>query len=192
VTFDDRLLAIQQGPGIVGNSPVLANVGSVTTNGVEAALAWRPTPRLTWFNSLAWNDSQYDDDFASNGAIVPVSGKQVVDAPEFLVKSEVAWDTGTVFARLGGGFVDKRYYTYLNNGSVDSYTLFNASAGYRFTNVGFASEVTVQGAVSNLTDEDYIATIGSNGFVNSDPNGTSQTLLRGAPRQFFLSLKAKF
>ena len=36
VKFDDRLLAIQQGAGIIGNPSVLANVGSVTTNGLEA------------------------------------------------------------------------------------------------------------------------------------------------------------
>jgi hypothetical protein len=44
----------------------------------------------------------------------------------------------------------------------------------------------------NHTVELYYSTIDSNGFVNSDPNGTTQTLLLGAPRQFFLSLKARF
>ncbi len=192
VQFDDRLLAIQQGPGIVGNSPVLANVGSVTTNGLEAALAWRPLRELTWFNSFAWNDSQYDDDFTSNGVIIPVSGKQVVDTPEIMLKSELAWDTGAYFARLDGSYVDERFYTYLNQGSVDAYTLLNASAGYRFKDLGFVNELTLQAAVTNLTDKDFISTIGSNGFVNSDLAGTSQTLLRGAPRQFFVSLKARF
>jgi iron complex outermembrane receptor protein len=53
-------------------------------------------------------------------------------------------------------------------------------------------ELTVQAAVTNITDKFYISTVGSNGFVNADPNGTAQTLLRGAPRQVFVSLKAKF
>ena len=43
VKFDDRLLSIQQGAGIIGNPSVLANVGSVTTKGLEAALAARST-----------------------------------------------------------------------------------------------------------------------------------------------------
>jgi iron complex outermembrane receptor protein len=38
----------------------------------------------------------------------------------------------------------------------------------------------------------YISTVGSNGFVNADPNGTTQTLLVGAPRQYFVTLKARF
>jgi iron complex outermembrane receptor protein len=192
VGFDDRLLAIQQGPGIVGNPSVLANVGSVTSRGVEAALAWRPTRQLTWFNSFAWNDSQYDDSFLNNGAVVPVAGKQVVDAPELMFKTELAWDSGSFFARVDGSYVDERFYTYLNQGSAKAYTLLNVSAGYRFTDLAVFEELVVQAAVSNLADEDYISTIGSNGFVNADPNGTSQTLLRGAPRQFFVTVKARF
>ena len=192
VKFDDRLLAIQQGPGIVGNPSVLANVGSVTTNGVELALGWRPVQHVSWFNSLAWNDSTYDDNYTTNGVTVPVAGKQVPDSPELLFKSELSYDNGSFFARLDGSYVDERFYTYLNQGSVDAYSLFNASAGYRFTGLGMFDELTVQGAVANLADKFYISTIGSNGFSNADATGTSQTVLRGAPRQFFLSVKARF
>jgi iron complex outermembrane receptor protein len=192
VSFDDRLLSIQQGPGIVGNPAVLANVGSVTSRGVEAALAWRPTRQLTWFNSFAWNDSQYDDNFLNNGVVVPVGGKQVTDAPELMVKSELAWDTGSFFARVDGSYIDERFYTYLNQGSAKAYTLLNASAGYRFTGLAVVEELVVQAAVTNLADKNYISTIGSNGFVNADPGGTAQTLLRGAPRQLFVTLKARF
>ncbi|MCU0759870.1 MAG: TonB-dependent receptor [Steroidobacteraceae bacterium] len=192
VDFEDRLLAIQQGAGIIGNPSVLANVGSVSTRGVEAALVWRPASNLAWFNSLAWNDSQYDDDFFSNGVRVPVSGRQVVDTPEILFKSVLTYDTGSFFARLDASYVDERFYTFLNQGGVEAYEMFNASVGYRFTDVGVFEELSLQGAVTNIADEDYIATIGSNGFVNADPNGTSQTLLRGAPRQFFVTLKARF
>lgn len=192
VRFDDRLLGIQQGPGIVGNPSVLANVGSVTTDGFEAALAWRPLRTLTWYNSFSWNDSQYDDDFLDDEVLVPVSGKQVVDTPEIMVRSELAFDTGRYFARLDANYVDERFYTYLNQGSVAAYELFNLSAGYRFLDLGFLDELTVQGAVTNVLDEDYIATVGSNGFRNADPNGTFQTLQRGAPRQYFVTLRARF
>ena len=54
VDFRNRLLGITQGPGIVGNPAVLANVGSVSTKGVEAALNWRPvaTAELVHFAGL--------------------------------------------------------------------------------------------------------------------------------------------
>ena len=58
--------------------------------------------------------------------------------------------------------------------------------------MGFVEQLSIQADVTNLTDEEYFSTIDSNGFTNSDPGGTTQTLLLGAPRQYFISLKAKF
>jgi iron complex outermembrane receptor protein len=66
----------------------------------------------------------------------------------------------------------------------------NLGLGYRLGNVGFFRELTAQLDVTNLFDEEYISTVGSGGFVNSDPGGTAQTLLPGAPQQWFFSLKA--
>lgn len=192
IKFKDRLLAIQQGPGIVGNPSVLANVGGVSTNGFEAAVNWRPMQHLSWFTSFAWNDSTFDENYSTNGNVVLVGGKTVPDAPEVMIKTELAYDNGAFFARADANYTGGRYYTFLNQGSVPSYALFNASAGYRFADVAMFEELTLQAAVTNITDKFYISTVGSNGFVNADPNGTAQTLLRGAPRQVFVSLKAKF
>jgi iron complex outermembrane receptor protein len=50
----------------------------------------------------------------------------------------------------------------------------------------------IQANVTNLLDRRYVSTIGSNGFSNTDPNGTSQTLLAGAPQQFFITLRKTF
>jgi iron complex outermembrane receptor protein len=192
IKFKDRLLAIQQGPGIVGNPSVLANVGGVSTNGFEAALNWRPMQHLAWFTSFAWNDSTFDQNYTTNGNVILVGGKTVPDAPEMMLKTELTYDNGMFFARADANYTDGRYYTFLNQGSVPSYTLFNASAGFRFADFAMFEELSVQAAVTNIADKFYISTVGSNGFVNADPNGTAQTLLRGAPRQVFVSIKAKF
>jgi iron complex outermembrane receptor protein len=53
-------------------------------------------------------------------------------------------------------------------------------------------ELSIQLDATNVTDKQYYSTIDSNGFTESDPTGTWQSLLLGAPRQFFLSAKAKF
>jgi iron complex outermembrane receptor protein len=197
VKFQDRLLGITQGPGIVGNPSVLANVGSVTTKGIETAVTWQPVTHLNWFNSLAYTDSQYDDDYVvtnSSGVqtVVPVGGKQVTDTPEILFKSELTYDNGAFFAHADVNYTDERFYTYLNDAGVDSYTLLNLGVGYRFTNLGLVNQLVLQADVTNLADEEYFSTIDSNGFTESDLTGTTQTLLLGAPRQFFLSLKARF
>ena len=197
VDFENRLLGITQGPGIVGNPAVLANVGNVKTDGVETALNWRPMTNVNWFTSLAWNDSEYDDDYTvTNSAgvptVVPVAGKQVTDTPEILFKSQIGYDNGLFFVRADVNHTDERFYTYLNEGSVDAYTLLNVGVGLRFQMFGGIDELVLQADATNLTDEEYFSTIDSNGFVTSDPNGTAQTLLLGAPRQVFVSIKARF
>jgi iron complex outermembrane receptor protein len=171
---------------------VLANVGGVTTNGIEAAVNVKLAQHLTVFASAAWNDSTFDDDYLTNGVRIPVSGKTVPDSPETMFRGEIAYDDGNFFARADVNHVDERFYTFLNQGSVDAYTLLNATVGYRLTALGFMRDLTLQASVTNATDELYISTVGSNGFVNADPNGTTQTLLVGAPRQYFVTLKARF
>ncbi len=46
-------------------------------------------------------------------------------------------------------------------------------------------------STSNLFDKKYLGSIGTNGFVTSDPGGTFATMLSGAPRQFFVTLNGK-
>jgi iron complex outermembrane receptor protein len=192
VEFEDRLLTIQQGSAIIGAFNALANVGTVETTGIEAGLNWQINDWLYWYNSASFNESQYKDDFTSGTTLVPVSGKNVVDTPEFMFNSEVGIEMDRFFARLHLKYTDERYYTYLNDGAVDDSTIVNAAVGYRLTDLGFFKELTAQIDVTNLTDEEYISTVGSGGFSNSDPNGTGQTILPGAPRQAFFSIKGTF
>ena len=194
VKFDNRILAVTQGSGIQGNAPVLSNVGGVTSTGIELAGTYRFTPDWKLYAAYSYNDSKYDDDVhyvdSSNVAqIIPTKDKTVVNTPKTLLKTELSYDTGALFATLGVNYTDKRYYTYTNiGGQVPSSTISDLSVGYRFTSVG----TTLQLNITNLTDEKYISTIGSNGFVNSDPTNSNQTILTGAPRQVFVSVKKTF
>ncbi len=192
VNFHDRLLGVQTGAGIQGNPTVLSNVGGVRSYGLEAALSLRLMPGLTWTNSLSESRSTYQDDVVSNGVAVNTKGKHVVDAPDTMLKSIVAYDSGSLFGDFGADFMSQRYYSYTNDASVPSRLLFNASAGVRFAPFSIIKSSSIQLNVTNLTDRKYISTLGSNGFVNSDPSGTAQTILPGAPREFTLSFAAKF
>lgn len=199
VDFKDRLLGYAPGSGIQGNPTILQNVGAVRTKGAELGLRWTPAAHWSWFNSLSINDSTYQDDVknAAGAVVAATAGKQVVDSPRLLLKSELAYDNGAFSARLSLDQTGKRYFTYTNDllkagdgeGSVDGYTVLNLGVGYRMTDIGLAREVGVQLNVTNLTDQRYISTIGSNGFGNS---GDNQTFLSSPPRQAFVTLNAKF
>lgn len=226
VEFKDRLLVNTIGSGIVGNPNVLQNVGDVESKGAEFGARWAFADDWTWYNSVSYNDSQYQDDVvsvtvAAGPPVVtttttrPTGGKQVVDTPKELFKSELSYDNGTYFGKLGLDYTGERYFSYTNsicnpaivtispppvpppaapciadgNAKVDSYALFNLSLGYRFKDFGFGKNLSLQANITNLSDEQYISTLGSNGFT---PNGDNQTFQAGAERQWFLSLSGQF
>jgi iron complex outermembrane receptor protein len=194
VRFENRILAVSQGAGIVGNAPVLSNVGGVNSFGAELTGRYELVDNLDIFGSVTYNNAEYADNVTRrDGTIVTATkGKTVVNSPEWLVKGDVTYDDGNFFAKVGASYTGERYFTFLNddvNGKVDGYTLVEASLGYRFTDGTLLKGVEAQLNITNATDEDYVSTIGSNGFGNS---GDSQTLLVGAPHQIVFTLKKTF
>ena len=191
ILFRDRLLGVQGGAGIQGNPTVLANVGSVRATGIEAALSMRLQPGWQWTTSVTQSTATYQDDVVSNGVALPTAGKHVVDAPDTIVKSSLNYESRQYFASIEADYMSQRYYSYLNDASVPGRILLNVSAGAKLKSLGALSDLSVKLGISNLTDQRYWATIDSNGFTNSDPGGTAQTLLPAAPRQVFVTLSAR-
>ncbi len=192
VDFYDRLLSISSGAGIVGNPSVLANVGKVESNGFDLGLNWKMARNWSWFNALSVNSTQYKDNYLNGTTVQYVSGKQVVGVPEQTFKTELAYDDGAWFTRLGGDYTSKRYYTYSNDNYVDPRWIWNLGVGYKTRNVGMFKEVRAQLNVNNLFNKQYFSSMGTNGYGYSDPNGTTQTLQAGAPRMAFFSVTGKF
>lgn len=194
VKFENRILAVAQGAGIVGNAPVLSNVGGVNSYGAEFAGRYELMNNLDVFGSVTYNNSEYANNVTRrDGTIVTATkGKTVVNTPQWLVKGDVTYDDGNFFAKLGASYTGERYFTYLNddvNGKVDAYTLIEATVGYRFTQGTILKGVEAQLNVTNAADQNYVSTIGSNGFGNT---GDNQTLLIGAPQQVVFTLKKAF
>ncbi|MCW3837498.1 TonB-dependent receptor [Sphingomonas canadensis] len=189
VDFRNRLLAQTTGAGIVGNPAILQNVGSVRSLGFEAAGEVRLGQGFSAYLSYSYNDSTYRDDVRNpvGTLIAATKGKTVVDAPKSLVKGEIAYDGEIFFGKLSGNYISRRYFTYENDQSVDGRVLFDLSVGARVSVAG--ANLELQGSVTNLFDEEYVSTMGTNGFGN---RGDNQTLMVGAPRQFLLTLKTGF
>ena len=190
--FRDRLLSVATCQGILGCPSTFVNVGKVQSTGVEAALIWSVAQNWNWFNSLTLNDSQYKSDYMNGTTLVATNGKTVVNTPKVMFSTDIGYESNGWFSSLDGKYTGQRYYTYLNDNKVDAYFLMNASAGYKQKNVAGMKELSVQLSITNLMDKKYFGSIGTNGFVASDPQGAFDTLQEGAPRQFFATLSGKF
>lgn len=188
VDFKNRQLAVSTCPGIAGCPTAFGNVGKVHTQGLETALVWNVAQNVSWLNALTLNDSKYQDDYMNGATLVATGGKTVVDAPKTLLSSEVAYESAGYFSRLGMKYTDKRYVSYLNDSEVPAYMVWNFGVGYKMKKLGSVEDFSVQFNITNLFDKKYFSTVGSNGFVVSDPNGNNMTMQEGAPRQFFVSV----
>lgn len=190
VDFKDRIIAFANGSGIQGNPAILQNVGDVRAYGVEAAATYRVTPALSLFASYAYNNARYQDDVvnAAGTVIAATDGKTVVNSPRHLAKGEITYDDDRLIARLAASHTSRRFYSFENDAAVDGFVIFDATLGYRFAD-GALQGLSVEGTATNLFDQEYVSTIGTNGFAN---RGDSQTLLAGAPQQFFVTVKSEF
>ncbi|GEN99153.1 TonB-dependent receptor [Novosphingobium sediminis] len=192
VNFRNRLLAIPTSVGIVGAANALQNVGGVRSAGIEASGELRLGHGWSALASYSYNDNTYRNDVVirANGTVttIPTAGKTVTDSPKHLVHGEISYDQGPLYGRVGVDYMSKRYFTYTNDQSVPGRALVDATIGYRF-DLGLRKPVELQVNATNLFDKSYVATIGSNGFGNS---GDNQTLLAGAPRQVFATVKVGF
>lgn len=195
VKFDNRLLSLNPCPSIQqGTSDACTtrfyNVGSVTSKGAELTFVWKPNRYLQWYNAASYNQSQYQDDYTQNGAVVPTSGKYTVDTPKLMLSSELAWNWKNWNVNLRGKYTGTRYYTYTNDQGFGGFTTFDLGAGYDFGQVAALKSVKLAFNVTNLTDKRYPTSLGS--FANTDANGTLLAFKASAPRQMFLTLDASF
>ena len=193
IDYRNRLVGIANCQLTAFCASVFANVGTVSTRGIEGLLVWQVAPKLSWASSGSYNSSRINDDYTTGSAkgtkVIPSKGKDAVDAPRLLANSSLRYSSGSWTSNLGVRHVDKRYFTILNDLSVPAYTTADAGLGYRRQNVGRASEVTVQLNVANLFDASYLGPIGTGGFTVS---GDNQTLQAGARRLLFLTVGTTF
>ncbi len=194
VNFSNRLLAIQQGPGIAGNASILSNVGGVTTNGADGAITYRLANGWSLYNSFTYSNSTYDSNYnASATSIIQTAGKTVVDAPKVLYKNELTYTKKGFDIHAGSDYMSKRYFTYTDDNYVDGRMLGDFGTSYHLDKVGPFSQLKLQLNVNNFASTKYWATIGTNGFVASDPTSiNNNTLQTGTPRSITGSFTVKF
>ena len=189
VQFNDRLLQINPNPSIssiVNGNPILANVGSVKTQGVDLAMNLHWGDNWSWSNALSYNSSQYQDDYFNGTARVATAGKQVPASPQVLNKSRLAYRTEGFEWQLNSDFVGQRFATYTNDMRVPSYHLLSMGLRYRlpFTALKFAPSLHFN--LTNLCNRQGVSTLqvgAASGVFNSFPI---------PPRQAFLGVSATY
>ena len=144
IDYRNRLIGVAVCPLTATCVSSFANVGTVTSRGLEGLLRWRLTPELSWMTTGSYTAATIDNDYKSGTTTVAAAGKDVVDAPRTIATSMLNYDDRTFFGSLSGRHVAKRYFSILNDMSVPAYNTVDAGFGYRHASARFAREWTVQ------------------------------------------------
>jgi len=188
VKYDNRILQIKDATNrYLLNADIYANVGGITSKGIELASSWYPTKRFNLYTSLTLNDSKFDEDYqASATTVVNSGGKTVPDSPKIMFYADASYHMGNYFTGLNGKYVGKRWSTVDNTESAPGYELFGFRAGYQIKRLYGMKNIKVQFNIENLLDKSYLATIDTS-ITAGNPG-----YYTGTPRSFFISLGTTF
>lgn len=180
---------------------VFRNLGRVDKYGLDASIAWSPTPETMVYVFGSINESDIQDnvqtDICSAADITNgVAQCTAVGDPIFALtagKNESGAPLWTVGARVQQQFGDfelgaqvkhtgKRWVNDTNTRSVDGYTLVDLDLRWNITQNQFGDDVAIQLNVTNLLDKLYV------GGFGGDLDGNSPFVQIGAPRAASISL----
>lgn len=152
------------------NSAVSIQGGKQSSRGIEFSTTLLPIDH--WridFNATLLN-ARFDELVQSG---VSLAGNTPLNVPEKVANAWLYYQAPAWEAGIGARYVGKRYSDNANTGTVDSYTVYDASATWNIN-----KQVSLRANVRNLTDKFYATTA----------YNTQQII--GAPRQ--LELTAEF
>lgn len=188
VDFRDRLLSVSSNPIITsfaGGTSILANVGSVKTNGVDMAGTFHFGRDFSFYNAISYNRSKYQDSYMSGTSLIPTAGKTVPNTPEWMDKFVVSANLGGTEVQLLGDFVGKRYATYTNDLDVPGYLLLGLNVSGKVPLLsGLLKNPRWSVSVTNLANREGVLQP-----VVGQASGSYATYSI-PPRQAFLTLKA--
>ncbi|CAN5183536.1 TonB-dependent receptor [soil metagenome] len=185
VDFSNRLLALSPTTvitSIISGAAIIANVGSVKTDGVDVAGTLHFGSHFSIYNAVSYNNSRFQDDYKVGLAqtTVPTAGKKVPGSPTWLNKTVVSANYSIFDAQLIGDYMGKRYATYTNDLSVPAYfTMAGRIAATIPLEGAFVRKATISLNVTNITDKRAASTLSigaASGTYNAFPL---------APRQWF-------
>ncbi len=147
------------------------NVGDVDMYGLDGQIGGKVGEHLNLYGSLSYVHTALQSDlFISAGKIALTKGKQLVETPPWMVGVHGDYKIGDVTLGLNGKWVDKRWVTDVNDLSVPSYTVWDASARWDMDKLGWKNTY-LQVNATNIFNAHY----------NGSLKGTTTSATPGAP-----------
>jgi len=153
------------------------NVGKATGYGVELETNFFLGDHVTFFFNPTYTSLTYDEDLTYAGATLQTEDNQVVDTPEWMLKTGLllTWGDFQVVPMLR--YLDDRYGDAENTEEIDDYVVADLKIGYTRKDIAFFKALKVSLEFTNIFDEEYVSLI--NAMDDSRSGSTSYYV--GAP-----------
>ncbi len=158
--------------------------------GFELSGVYEPTSFAELFASVSFNELKFTNNIQTgSGSVAQTNGKQVPDAPKWLLKAGTTFRYGGFYASPAIKYVSKRYGDVMNTEYVAPYATVDMDVGYGKKNVGVFKELTASLSLQNLLGRKYIGIIKN----DLDDTGTgSANYYQGAPFAAIATVALKF
>ncbi|MFT8675696.1 MAG: TonB-dependent receptor [Acetobacter sp.] len=153
VNFFNRLGEISPpGQGISGVGSTVANLGSVTTNGMDLAFTLHFGAHFSVYNALSYVDSVYGNDFMDGATLYRTKGRKVPAIPAWSDKFVLSYHYGNFRTQFSGTYMGERPATITNSVYTPSRLMLGFSAGYHFDMIPHVRGLDLQLNISNLNN----------------------------------------
>lgn len=170
--YDPRIT----GPGLNGVN-YQQNIGKATGYGFELDTSVFIKDYLTFFFNPAYVHLTYDEDLTFAGNTLEAKGKQVVDTPEWLVKSGLILKYAGFELVPMMRYVGERYADVEHKERIGDHFLADLMLSYTHKNLLKTESMRLSLEMYNLFDKRYVSTIN----VSDDTRAGSTSYLVGAP-----------
>ena len=164
------------------------NVGKATGYGLEVEGNFYLTQSVTLFVNPTYTRLTYDDDLSYQGNTLKTSGEQVVDTPEWMVKTGLVWKVGDVEFIPSVRYMGERYGDVEHNEKINSYMVADLGVNYVNRDVTFAEALKLSLNLYNLFDAEYVSRINA----SDDTRAGSASYYVGAPFTAVFSVGLEF
>ena len=152
--YTNRLIStiLRENGAWVGSS---INAGGQTSRGVDVELGLKPWHHFSPYVSAEYLHATMDNDFATNGDLLPTKGKRAVRSPPWQTAIGLTYDNGKFFATGNVKVTGPQYSTFMNDERLGTYATGNLAFGYRLPDLTEARHPEIRLNFINITDQKY-------------------------------------
>nr|NJM03870.1 TonB-dependent receptor [Desulfobacula sp.] len=183
----DNLLTTIYDPRV--NLSYQQNIGKATGYGLDLGANVFLTPEITLFFNPTYTILTYDGNLTYQGAVLNSDGRQVVDTPEWMVKTGLIYRRGPFEVTAMLRYLGERYGDVEHKEVVDDFITADLHLKYTRKIKSWNDTVMNIGLqLQNLTDEEYIAVVSA----SDDSRAGSTGYYAGAPFTAILAVSFEY